>query len=209
MAEIKASKRKQYGDRTFTNKDLWRIYCNNLSVEEMLTFRRQFLKSKGNCQKDFDPCEDLNDLYENGTEAIDTIEDAIEDVSDLIDDTVKDVEGLVSNLSGEIINIFNSEANQSVLDDQLALLEPNPVDRELVAKALSDVFVSFAIAGFAREGFVGDLVGVKVEQHLVTRGKLVTSLSKSVKIALGTLLATAVTFKGLYEVYIKTCDKDK
>jgi hypothetical protein len=204
------TKRKQYGDRTFTNKDVWRIYCNNLSPLEQITFKHDFYATQGDCQADFDPIKemtaDLERLSAN-TNALEAIFDKpiIKDgIGSLIDRFTAHLETSFVYIDAQTTNL---EIIGASIDAKMREVEITDEQRILVNKAFSDLADS--ITNSQLESEVGitkfsKLADWKKEvERTIRDAKSVVSLLDSLIKALGAKSGYLDSTKALMDDLIK------
>jgi hypothetical protein len=135
-------KRKRSEKRIFTNKDVWRIYCNNLSALEQITFRHDFIASQGDCESDFEPIREVTEEITRHSRNSAVLKDALNDslitegFGFLLDRFLANVETSLVALDMQTTNL---EIIGASIDAKMRDVEITPEQRSLVNKAFNDV----------------------------------------------------------------------
>lgn len=134
-------------DRTFSDRDLWRIYCNHLTDAERGVFFIEFMESKGDCGYDYDPCRTLsNDIEEfigyvqeftgGGSDEYTMASIMRGAIKAYIDDVLvswaNEADNFISTWSRKItLRDYGipDESRLKILDDSLIQDYPNPIER--------------------------------------------------------------------------------
>ncbi len=208
---MKSMSRKD--DRLFKAKDVWRIYCNHLSVVEQLKFKHEFEKENGNCDEERDPCVDVSEDMVAGADTISTYAKSIGTFTGIADE----VEGAIANSINGIsefldtlhddINEFNdirSEDSESRWDEVFKESVPDPIARaELVAKT-TVILQSMVGGAFAKSGRFAEQL-LKQQGLWKPRGELVV-MAKEATDESAKLAVTVIAFIGMmYKVFVEDC----
>jgi len=84
-------------DRTFSEKDLWRIYCNHLSGSERAAFKRNFKHVDGDCGS-------LGEFFDDLLDEADDLVDALNQLEELIKGGLISMSALLGFISGYVAN---------------------------------------------------------------------------------------------------------
>ncbi len=196
--------------RPYTAKALMRIYCNYLSDTEALEFRRQFFESKGDCGHDLRPCEDLADKLDQAIASVKEIAEASNEIQDDVQGVVsaigEEIDGAISGVVNNIADYIGGEEYQSSLDDFLEPYIENPIERGTAVSAISK---GSMIAGFVDQDMVKRFEEINSKKKIEARIDLSRAMNKRLALAVASLTALVVFFKGVYDVYVETCTEDK
>ena len=195
--------------RQYTSKALKRIYCNYLNDANALSFRKWFLESKGDCGLDFRPCEDIADKFDQAVASVKEIEGTSGDMMDGLNDMVEYYKESMSKAVEESVNdvkkLFKSEDVADKVDSALEPYIENSIDR---GEAVSSV-VDNAVIGFVDDSMYKRFIEINDSEGVGARIDLSRALSKKLALAVASITAVAVFFKGVYDVYVDSCVEDK
>jgi chromosome segregation ATPase len=210
MSLLKETREEQ---RKFHARDLWRIYCNNLSSSEQANFKKQFRKAKGRCDNYDDPCNELEEELRDGGKVIKEYENAVEEARSTIDDTLDFINdsfeflnNIFDTISTELDKIRDSNNEDAVArwDELLSKQFPDPLERHKMAVRYADATKQLMLSGFAKTGtFAEELLRRQGEWK--TRGTLILKLKEKSKLLAIATLAFIGFIGGMYKAFIEDC----